>query len=390
MIDYTAALHRASRRVAQPPFPQEWEDIGPGYCYSPAFGHWDIVHAMLDQVDSDSAHVLRQIRNDLANQQADGFLPGAIGTRNRAAAGEPPRYWFLVSHPPVWPAAVDAYMQATGDESLLPGCLDAACRQIGWFQAKRRAEPEGFFYTDILNRNWESGVDEGVRFDDAPRQALACMDATSHVLMLMRSASAWAEKLGKPDAGMARQVDDAERLLRESLYCQETGFFHDAWSVNDPPRRRLCMEGFWPMIAGAASAEQANRLIDEHLLNENQFFTAHPLPSLAICEPAFELRMWRGPTWNSMTMWVAWGCLRYGRRDAAAAILGRALDCSSAVFARTGTIWEFYHPHGGEPTALARKPQTQYNTPCRDYLGHNPLWMMARLYAAASAAIDQT
>jgi putative isomerase len=93
--------------------------------------------------------------------------------------------------------------------------------------------------------------------------------------------------------------------------------------------------------------------------------------------------MWRGPTWNSITMWVAAGCLRYCRADAATAILGRALDCSAAVFARTGTIWEFYHPQGGEPTALTRKPQTPFNKPCRDYLGHNPLWMMARLYAAA-------
>jgi putative isomerase len=384
VLDYVAALHLASRRPAQTPLPEEWEDIGPGYCYSPAFGHWDIVHAILDQVDSDPAHALRQIRNDLANQQADGFLPGTIGLRNRAAIGEPARYWFLASHPPVWPCAVDAYIQATGDESLLPGCLEAARRQIVWFQKNRRAEPDGFFYTDILDRRWESGVDEGVRFDDAPRQALACMDATGHVLMLMRSAIAWAEKLGQPVADLVARADAAERLLREGLYCRETGFFHDAWSVDDPPRRRLCVEGFWPMIAGAASDEQANRLIDEHLLNEGEFFSAHPLPSLALSEPAFELRMWRGPTWNSITMWVAAGCLRYCRADAATAILARALDCSAAVFARTGTIWEFYHPQGGEPTALTRKPQTPFNTPCRDYLGHNPLWMMARLYAAAS------
>jgi putative isomerase len=43
-------------------------------------------------------------------------------------------------------------------------------------------------------------------------------------------------------------------------------------------------------------------------------------------------------------------------------------------------VWEFYHPHGGDPLELARKPHTRYNAPCREYLGHNPLIAMARMY----------
>jgi hypothetical protein len=49
-----------------------------------------------------------------------------------------------------------------------------------------------------------------------------------------------------------------------------------------------------------------------------------------------------------------------------------ALDASAAVFDRTGTVWEFDHPFGGEPTALRRKPQTPYNHRAQ-LLGHNPL-----------------
>ena len=59
------------------------------------------------------------------------------------------------------------------------------------------------------------------------------------------------------------------------------------------------------------------------------------------------------------------------------------LDASAAQFERTGTIWEFYDPHGGHPEALQRKPHTPFNAPCRDYLGHNPLIAMARLYDGA-------
>jgi hypothetical protein len=115
-------------------------------------------------------------------------------------------------------------------------------------------------------------------------------------------------------------------------------------------------------------------------MNPDRFFTDHPISTVAVNEPAFELRMWRGCTWNSMTYWAAVGCLNYGARSEAMAILGKALDASSEQFERTDTIWEFYHPHNGRPEDIHRKPETQFDTPCRDYLGHNPLLAMAGLY----------
>ena len=90
--------------------------------------------------------------------------------------------------------------------------------------------------------------------------------------------------------------------------------------------------------------------------------------------------MWRGPAWNSMTYWAALGCMRYDRLDAASAILEAALDASAA------------NPKGrarsGSSTirtaairwicSASRKPT---KTPrARDYLGHNPLIAMARLW----------
>jgi putative isomerase len=70
----------------------------------------------------------------------------------------------------------------------------------------------------------------------------------------------------------------------------------------------------------------------------------------------------------------------YGRKDAARILLERALDASAVQFEKTGTIWEFYDPYGGNPLELQRKPHRKENVPCRDYLGHNPLIAMARLW----------
>ena len=121
-------------------------------------------------------------------------------------------------------------------------------------------------------------------------------------------------------------------------------------------------------------------MIDTYLLDTTCFNTIHPIATVGKRDPKFELRLWRGSSWNSMTYWVARGCVDYGRNDAAKEILGKALDQSSKQFEKTGTIWEFYHPFGENPKELARKPQTPKNEPCSDYLGHNPLIEMTRLY----------
>ena len=39
----------------------------------------------------------------------------------------------------------------------------------------------------------------------------------------------------------------------------------------------------------------------------------------------------------------------------------------------------------GDPLELEQKSHTQYNTPCPDYLGHNPLIAMGRIYDATPA-----
>ncbi len=191
LLGYVAELHARSTHPARPPFSRAWEEIGPGYCYGPAFGHWDIVHQILDVLPAEPDHARDQILNDLENQQEDGLVPGSIWLGD----GEP-RFSKTVSHPPMWPVAVNDYCDQTGSDELLRLCYEPLLRQIGWFEANRKAEDEGYYYTDIVNHSWESGVDEGVRFDDVPTGRYACVDATAHVYMLYDVAADWAVRLG--------------------------------------------------------------------------------------------------------------------------------------------------------------------------------------------------
>lgn len=374
MLAYVAELHERSTNPPRPPFPYPWEEIGPGYCYGPAFGHWDLVHAILDVLPAEPDHARNQILNDLAAQEADGLVPGSIWMRD-----EGPRWNVKAGHPPVWPVAVEDYAAQAGSDDLIARCYEPLVRQIAWFERNRKAQGTGFYYTDILNHTWESGIDEGIRFDAVQTGPFACIDATAHLYALYVSAAEWSKAVGEEGETFREKADELRAYLQEELFDPQSGFYYDIWAMRDPSLRHLAFEGMWPVVAGAATAEQANRVIDEHLLNPRHFFSEHPICTVGLEDPLFELRMWRGPAWNSMTYWAARGCVRYGRSDAARQLLERALDASARQFERTGTIWEFYHPLGGDPRELERKPHTRYNTPCPDYLGHNPLIAMARM-----------
>jgi len=396
MLAYLAELHDRSTYPAEVPLPYPFETPGSGYAGGKCFGPWDTVHVALDAIALGRLpHALHQIKNIFALQESNGFLPGLIYyLGSRVFLGQLKEnisvYWDSNSGwPPVWTPLVDKYVELTNDTDLLDQAYRILVRQIDWFEKNRSAEPFGFFYRDILDRNWESGVDEGVRFDNLSSSAkLTCVDATSHVWALYDAALSWGQRLGKSINDYSKKRENIKDSVQTKLFDHETGFFYDIWIMERKGFKTGAFEGFWPLVVGLANESQAERVIDENLLNPLRFFTPHPISTVAKNDPVFENRMWRGPAWNSMTYWAAVGCMRYGRADAAKKLLEAALDKSAVQFDRTGTIWEFYDPDGGPPENLKRKPDTQDKIPCRDYTGHNPLCAMASLWQAASEMTD--
>ncbi len=378
MLAYVADLHgRSVRDDLHGVFPHPWEEIGSGYCYGPAFGHWDIIHQCHDTVLGSPEHAERQLENTLSLQNENGRMPPIF----RLVDGEVSLHNPKTTHPPVSALLVERLVEAGIDPGLRQRCLPHAVKQLGWYDAERAADGGGYGYADLtMHGSFESGVDDGVRFLSGPSDKLVpFVDASSHAYLLLDSIARWAE--GEQAEEAAERAETLAGFIRGNLWHESLGLFVDGFRTEEenPP---LGLEGMWPLVVGAASEAQANRFIDGWLLDPERFFGVHPCRTVALGSPGYEMRMWRGPAWNSMTMWAAKGCLRYGRRDAAASILEAALDASARQFDRTGTIFEFYHPDGEPAESVARKPYARdaANQPCRDYLGHNPLIAMARLW----------
>lgn len=384
---YVTELRRRSIFPAEPPMPYDWLDIGPGYVVGPAFGHIDLVHQILDFVPDDPELARRQLLNQLALQRPDGSFAFLYLRDNPARFWQPhdlPADRRLGGHstfPPLWPVAVEACVSSRPDEELLTTAYDAVVRMLEWFDTQRRSPDGGYFYNEVFDPgNGDSGMDHSIRFLKREPKAESCVDACSHVYWCFGFAAAWGKRLGHDTSRFEAARDRLGRHIRERLFCEETGWFHDAWAIRDTGLRHLNYEGMWPLVCGAASPAQGAVALNRNLLNPERFLTPHPIATVAVSDPVFELRMWRGPAWNCMTMWAAEACLRYGRADGARTMLERALDRTAAEFERTGTVFEFYHPLGGHAETVVRKPGRAQVGPCRDYLGHNPLSAMARIW----------
>ncbi|TKG90812.1 hypothetical protein EYV94_23395 [Puteibacter caeruleilacunae] len=381
VLQYTLDLHKKSTHPATYPFDRPWEEIGPGYWFAPAFGHWDIVHQIFDAFVYDKQHGLDQLYNDIKNQEPHGLLPGSIWFPRKDGKVKAVRWNKTTEgHPPMWVYAVDEYMRLTGNREILPDFFTALVRQITWFENERKAKGKGFFYHDIIDRHWESGVDAGVRFDEADLGPQACIDATSHVCALYHFAGEWAKELGLKSTYFKEREKSLKDFINNELFNNKKQCYFDSWSVNDSSKQHYVFENFWPMVVGIASKERADYLIDNFILNPKHFLAVQGVTTVSMSDPKFELRMWRGPVWNSMTFWIVKGCIHYGRYDAAKILLERALDSTAKQFAQTGEIWEFYHPHGGDPKKVKRKGNIGRDYPSPAYLGHNPLLAMAKLY----------
>ena len=133
------------------------------------------------------------------------------------------------------------------------------------------------------------------------------IDATSHVYLLMETEARWARILGEGQGRFTDASAQLVELIQSRLWADDGEFFFDSWAADDPSIRRISFEGFWPVVVGAATPEQANRIIDRYMLSPDHFFGPHPLTTVSRSDPAddieeviYEIELKRGITYEGM------------------------------------------------------------------------------------------
>lgn len=224
-------------------------------------------------------------------------------------------------------------------------------------------------YEPLLDNEWEtkgvgatfgaaceSGLDNSPMYDEIP------MDPQTHCMCLhdvglnslyVRDCECLAELadiLGRhADAAELRTRADEFRTRLQTLWSPQHALFLNRRTDTGAFSTRISPTNFYPLLAGAATPEQAHLMLSRHFYNAEEFWGEWVLPSIARTDPAFpEQHYWRGRIWPPMNFLVYLGLRRYGLRQACADLAEKSVQLLLQEWRAHGHVHENYSALTGE------------------------------------------
>ena len=165
---------------------------------------------------------------------------------------------------------------------------------------------------------YESGLDNSPMYDgtfyNSKTQLLEYADVgmTSLYIADCDALAEIADALGKStEAKELRERAERYRAKLQTLWDEKAGIFLNRDLHTGKVNTRLSPTNFYPLLAKAASPEQAQSMI-KHLLNRDEFGGDWVIPSIAYNDPAFkDQNYWRGRVWGPMNYLVYLGLRNY-------------------------------------------------------------------------------
>ncbi|MDE3201369.1 MAG: hypothetical protein KGN79_10665 [Acidobacteriota bacterium] len=198
---------------------------------------------------------------------------------------------------------------------------------------------------------YESGLDNSPMYDDAvynPQTHLFEMADVGLMSLYIADCDALAQiadELGKTED--AKQIRARAEMYRKSLatlWDAKTGMFLNKDLHTDQFSHRLSPTNFYPLMAKAATPEQAHRMLEEHLKNPNEFWGEWVIPSIARNDPAFKDQdYWRGRIWGPMNFLVYLGLENYADKATRDAFAQKSYDLFLKEWRAHGHVHENYN-----------------------------------------------
>ena len=236
----------------------------------------------------------------LDEMTADGMIPNAQGSRH--------------SQPPVGSMVIEEIYKKHEDIQLLREVYPYLLRWNTWYYENRMTK-EGYLCwgtgsygnnkESLFDAKCESGMDNSPIFDDAVYDANSglCMIADVGLSGLFikdcRTLIAFSRILGYTEhiADLELRMERAQKALN-TLWNEEDGIFENLDLVTGKFCTRLSPFNFFCLFAPIVSKEQKKAIVENHLLNETEFWGEYVLPSISKNDPAFtEQQYWRGRIW---------------------------------------------------------------------------------------------
>ena len=198
---------------------------------------------------------------------------------------------------------------------------------------------------------YESGLDNSPMYDGVSyNQQTHLLEYADVGLMSMYIADCdalaeVADVLGK--ASEAKELRDRSTRYRAKLatmWYGKAGMFLNRNLHTGENSTRLSPTNFYPMLAHAATAEQAKTMVVRHLLNEKEFWGEWVIPAIARDDAAFKDQdYWRGRIWGPMNYLVYLGLSNYDDAKTRAEFAGKSYNLFLKEWKEKGHVHENYN-----------------------------------------------
>jgi putative isomerase len=319
------------------------ESVAPSKAHYVGAWQWDNYFHALAFRYTDKALASDQLHFMLDHQQPDGMIPDAVYDEGMITQLEVPVAAAVTKPPIIGWVAMHVYDQ-TGDEQLLRDIYEPLVRWNSWWFGLNDDDSDGIVQ---YSHPFSSGLDDSPLWDEGvPVEAV---DLNTYLCIQMDALGRMARILGRSrEAEMWQRKSEALTVrMIEHFYDQQAGLF---WSQKDHrPIRVLTPFSLYPLWTGRMPAAIGERLV-AHLRDEREFWTPHPLPTVAASDKKFDpQQMWRGPVWININAIFVEALTRSGYRDLARDLAERTL----ALVMGQNDIYEYYDPMTGEPPPKA-------------------------------------
>ncbi len=318
---------------------------------------WDAFFNALEVVLEDARLARAEIEAVLDTQYANGNIPNW----RSAQGGAPDR-----SQPPVGSFAVLKTYYRLQDISILESSYNRLKKWHSFWKApgingtpRRDGNADGLLEwgsdPELISPTspewekkapgrqraaWESGEDDLPNYDEVPFDEktntlkMNCIDLSSlyalDAEMLMRIALILDKK--EDAEGFKREYEETKHKINQQLW-NESFYFDRFWEGKFSNHKAA--SNFHPLIAGVASKDQAQKMVD-HLLDEKEFWGNYVIPTISRDNPAFkDQQYWRGTIWPPTNYLLYQGLKRYGFDEVAAQFARK----SAALFLKS---WQTY------------------------------------------------
>jgi len=395
-------LVEESRRV----FDVNEVDEGDVYYHMPSLHHypslfaWDSGFHAAAMTHLDPEKAARELETLFSQVKTDGHLPHEVLLPHRAFHPWLRRLqtWLVrwefdrsgasyMVDPPSYHFAAEIVFRRTRDRDWLRRLWPQMRRSLEYLLEARDVREDGLV---TIFHPWESGTDMSPQFFsalgldktrwrnllrsdlyptflfafnrlkgwDAAKLAAAdrfvCAELTMNCLTIRacRSMAYLAGESGDAagEERYARRASSLMQALDELCWDEKEGCYFPLFGSRRPRlARRRTADSLMPLFGGLCSGERARRLIEEHLLNPEEFWTDYLVPfnprdELAGSDEWVDRRLWAGHCiWTNFCWMLAIGLDEYGYRDEAREITRRMVR----MILREG-FYEYYDSRSGQ------------------------------------------